>query len=196
MADLHFGYELSQRAQGNLFPLWGMQNIEKRLDQLLTDYHPRHLILLGDLVHDSTGADDFFALVSRLQDRCNVVLIAGNHDRGIKHRRSSNGSSARTKHPILDSWRSGDFYFHHGDCPIETADRIQVIGHHHPTGAVRDGVGLNLRLPALVQQKKRWIMPAFSPWAAGADWFDPNGESRIWLCSPERILQLNADSLD
>ena len=31
VADLHFGYELSQRAAGNLFPLWGMRTIETRL---------------------------------------------------------------------------------------------------------------------------------------------------------------------
>ena len=29
VADLHFGFELSQRAAGNLFPLWGMQTIQK-----------------------------------------------------------------------------------------------------------------------------------------------------------------------
>ena len=52
VADLHFGFELSQRAAGNLFPLWGMQTIETRLNALIRDYKPRHLILLGDLVHD------------------------------------------------------------------------------------------------------------------------------------------------
>ena len=47
VADLHFGFELSQRAAGNLFPLWGMQTIQTRLDELLDDYKPVHLILLG-----------------------------------------------------------------------------------------------------------------------------------------------------
>src|SRR5690348_3926550 len=28
VADLHFGFELSQRMAGNLVPLWGMQSIE------------------------------------------------------------------------------------------------------------------------------------------------------------------------
>src|SRR6266705_3918804 len=55
VADLHFGYELSQRAAGNLFPLWGMQSIEERLLDLLGDYAPEHLILLGDLVHNRAG---------------------------------------------------------------------------------------------------------------------------------------------
>jgi metallophosphoesterase superfamily enzyme len=65
VADLHFGYELSQRAAGNLFPLWGMQTIEARLRELLADYRPAHLILLGDLVHNHTGAGHLSALVKK-----------------------------------------------------------------------------------------------------------------------------------
>jgi hypothetical protein len=65
VADLHFGYELSQRAAGNLFPLWGMQTIEARLNELLADYKPRRLIILGDLGRDglvSIGLEPSLAL--------------------------------------------------------------------------------------------------------------------------------------
>ena len=55
VADLHFGYELSQRAAGNLFPLWGMQSTEERLRELLGEYQPADLVLLGDLVHNGAG---------------------------------------------------------------------------------------------------------------------------------------------
>lgn len=174
IADVHFGYELSQRAAGNLFPLWGMQSIETRLRELLTDYAPQHLILLGDLVHDRAGANDLLALLERLQAICDVVLIAGNHDRHIKH-------------PMVDSWETGRFHFHHGHCVAKKSDRIQIIGHHHPAGTLRDGAGLRLKLPAFIQQPHCWIMPAFSPWAGGTTWVD-DGESKIWLCSPKRIL--------
>ena len=56
MADLHFGYELSQRAAGRLVPLWGMASISERLMRLVEEYGPRRLIVLGDLVHDKTAA--------------------------------------------------------------------------------------------------------------------------------------------
>lgn len=188
VADLHFGYELSQRAAGNLFPLWGMQNIEARLIDLLDDFKPSQLILLGDLVHDRAGGDGFFAMISRLKKKCDVVLFAGNHDRELNRGKSRR---TRTAH-FVKSWRCDEFYFHHGDCEVETSDRIQIIGHHHPTGAVRDGAGLRLKLPAFVQQGNCWIMPAFSPWAAGANWHGQNGNSKIWLCSPARILRLDS----
>jgi metallophosphoesterase superfamily enzyme len=187
VADLHFGYELSQRAAGNLFPIWGMQTIEARLSELLGDYKPAALLLLGDLVHDAAGATAFFSLVARLRQHCEIMLIAGNHDREIKHQTSNLKSSDVD---LVESWRSDGFYFHHGDCPVELPDCIQVSGHHHPIGAVRDGAGLRLKLPALVQRRNCWIMPAFSPWAAGTEW-PPDGQSRVWLCSPQRVLRVD-----
>jgi uncharacterized protein len=177
VADLHFGYELSQRAAGNLFPLWGMRTIEARLQELLADYRPLHLILLGDLVHNRAGAAELSALVQRLRESCEVLLIAGNHDRDLP------------RADLIDSWQSDGFYFHHGHCAGQNGEDIQIVGHHHPAGVVRDGAGLRLKLPALVQQARCWIMPAFSPWAAGTEW-PRDGQSRIWLCSPQRILRL------
>jgi metallophosphoesterase superfamily enzyme len=37
VADLHFGYEISQRAAGRLMPMWGMESIEDRLMALLAE---------------------------------------------------------------------------------------------------------------------------------------------------------------
>src|SRR5205809_3110098 len=66
VADLHFGYELSQRAAGKLFPLWGMQTNENRLEELLSDYDTTRLIILGDLLHDRAGAREAKRLIKQL----------------------------------------------------------------------------------------------------------------------------------
>ncbi|HJT81410.1 MAG TPA: metallophosphoesterase [Chthoniobacterales bacterium] len=179
VADLHFGFELSQRAAGSLFPLWGMQTIQARLEELLSDYNPAFLVMVGDLVHDRTAVNPLAALVRDLTRRTEVVLIAGNHDRKL--------APDVNVQPL---WRIDGFCFHHGHCEVETADEIQVIGHHHPAQTVRDGAGLRLKLPAFVQQDRCWIMPAFSPWAAGTPWPNEAG-ARIWLCSPNRIMRLH-----
>src|SRR3954454_1973556 len=52
IADVHFGYELSQRAAGRLVPLWGMATISHRLEALVNEYKPQRLIILGDLSLD------------------------------------------------------------------------------------------------------------------------------------------------
>jgi DNA ligase-associated metallophosphoesterase len=180
LADLHLGFELSQRAAGNLFPLWGMQSIEQRLLDLLGEYEPARLILLGDLVHDRAGGDALLQLVAKLRIDREVILIAGNHDRHLR----------RVDVDLMQSWQSDGFLFHHGDCPNEQRDCVQIIGHQHPAGIVRDGAGLRLKLPAFMQKGNCWIMPAFSPWAGGVVWPNDDEQSRIWLCSPERILEI------
>lgn len=180
VADLHFGYELSQRAAGRLMPMWGMASIEERLFELLRHYQPRHLVILGDLVHDRAAAIVVRQLIERLGELTEPVLLVGNHDRQL------DGVIA-----MQASWKTDGFYFHHGHCEAESPEPIQIIGHHHPAGSITDGAGLRLKLPAFVQQGRCWILPAFSPWAGGIAW-PADVESRIWLCSPTRILRTPA----
>jgi hypothetical protein len=181
IADLHFGYELSQRAAGRLMPMWGMATVERQLCSLLDDYQPRQLIILGDLVHDGAARTAARALVERLSRRAEVIVLAGNHDRQLA------GAVG-----MQESLKMGGFHFHHGHCAAAADGSIQVIGHHHPAGIVRDGAGLRLKLPAFVQNGSCWIMPAFSPWAAGTPW-KADEQSRVWLCSPQRIFALPAE---
>jgi uncharacterized protein len=178
VADLHFGYELSQRAAGRLVPMWGMAAISGRLMQLVNEYEPERLIILGDLVHDKTAAREASQLLRDLATRCEVVVVAGNHDRQL-----------RGQVEMAESLGTDRFHFHHGHCAAEAGDRIQIIGHHHPAAVITDGAGLRLKCPAFVQQSTCWIMPAFSPWAGGTRWA-PDESSRVWLCTEERVFPL------
>jgi uncharacterized protein len=181
VADLHFGYELSQRAAGRLMPLWGMTSIEDRLVQLLVEYQPRQLIIVGDLVHDKASSAAAKQLLARLRERCEVIALAGNHDRQVAHAIE-----------FAPRWETPDFVFQHGHCEPEETERIRIIGHHHPAASIRDGAGLRLKFPALIQQERCWILPAFSPWAGGVSWPD-DGESVIWLCTPRRVLRVDGN---
>jgi uncharacterized protein len=178
VADLHFGYEISQRAAGRLVPMWGMTTIEERLRALVHEYRPRRLVIVGDVVHDRAATGEARQLLERLAQLCELVVLAGNHDRSVV-------APLR----LRPEWQSSGFHFHHGHCETEANRSIQVIGHHHPGGSVRDGAGLRLKLPAFVQQGNCWILPAFSPWAAGAPWRAQPG-AQMWLCTPQRILRL------
>lgn len=178
IADLHFGYEISQRAAGRLMPLWGMDSAEKRLWSLLADYAPQTLVILGDLVHDSAAETPLRALLEKVRASCTVIALAGNHDRKLGR-----------EIPLAGSWATERFLFHHGHCDAQTEGRIQIIGHHHPAATLSDGAGLRLKFPAFVQTEGCWILPAFSPWSSGLVW-KPAGAERVWLCAPQRILLL------
>jgi metallophosphoesterase superfamily enzyme len=178
VADLHFGYEISQRAAGRLIPMWGMESIEDRLMALITDYAPRQLVIVGDLVHDRAAAAEAAELLQRLAKVTEPIVLAGNHDRHVAG-----------LIPMRAAWQTDGFYFHHGHCAAEDDGRVQVIGHHHPAASITDGAGLRLKLPAFVQQGSCWILPAFSPWAAGAAW-KAEPVARTWACTPTRILRL------
>jgi putative SbcD/Mre11-related phosphoesterase len=178
VADLHFGYELSQRAAGRLVPMWGMASISERLLQLVDEYRPRHLLILGDLVHDKTVASEASRLVQNLAAHCEPIVVAGNHDRQLHGHVE-----------MVEFWETERFYFHHGHCAVDQTRRIQIIGHHHPAEMITDGAGLRLKCPAFVQQSHCWIMPAFSPWASGTRW-SGDEPSQIWLCTAERVLRL------
>ena len=181
VADLHFGYELSQRVAGRLMPLWGMTSIEGRLAELLAEYQPRQLIIVGDVVHDKVSAKAAAELLGRLREQCEVIALAGNHDRQAGHAIE-----------FLPCWETPDFVFQHGDCTAEETARRQIIGHHHPAASLTDGAGLRLKLPAFIQQERCWILPAFSPWAGGVAWPD-DGASAIWACTPRRVLRVDGN---
>lgn len=178
IADVHYGYELSQRAAGALFPLWGMEAIEQRLLTLLADYAPRRLIIVGDFVHDAAAREPAVAWLGRLRAGRAVSLIAGNHDR-----------RAFPAGELCEGHATDAYYFFHGDrpAPAEAAGKVAIIGHHHPAMTLRDGAGTALKLPTFVQTESRWILPAFSPWAAGGRGdFGPGAQ--FWLCGRKRIL--------
>lgn len=178
IADVHYGYELSQRAAGALFPLWGMDTIERRLLSLLADYAPERLVIVGDFVHNAASRPQAVAFLGRLSAICAVSLIAGNHDR-----------KAFVAAELCEAHATEEFYFLHGDrlAPPEAAGKVTIIGHHHPAMTLRDGAGTALKLPTFVQTTDRWILPAFSPWAAGGRG-DFGPEARFWLCGRKRIL--------
>jgi putative SbcD/Mre11-related phosphoesterase len=179
VADLHYGYEISQRANGWLIPAWGMQHIEQRLGSLISEYEPTRVILVGDIVHSSVARNEAERFIDALRKLGpELILIRGNHDKGLQGI------------PLLDEFRLGHFQFQHGHQRSNVGSEvIAVEGHIHPTWRFSDGSGTRLRAPALVQTAGKLILPAFSPWAAGVK-LDMDEEYRLWVCTGSRIFTI------
>jgi metallophosphoesterase superfamily enzyme len=176
VADIHWGYADSHRKIGNLLPLWGNEETDRRLSRLLEHYQPARMIWLGDSLHTPHAAPIAERFLSELNSSIEMIILAGNHDR--------NWPRAHAK-----EFQMGTCRFHHGDHPVQIeAGMMEIIGHLHPAFSWSDGAGLRLKLPALVEGPNRLILPSFSDWSAGAAW---NGRleagEKLWLISPRRI---------
>lgn len=183
VADLHFGYEARRRREGALMPDWGMAQGEQTLLDLLRDHQPQRLILVGDIMDGAGAVAETLALLERLRARVEVICVEGNHDR----------AGLRKAAQFLPQWQEGMFCFEHGHLPLHPQPgRVFVTGHEHPAVRLADGAGLRLKLHALVQEQltpecERWILPAFSSWAAGVEYSSPFPRLATWLCAPSRI---------
>jgi metallophosphoesterase superfamily enzyme len=181
VADIHWGYADSHRHAGNLLPLWGNEQLKRRLEFLLAHYRPNRMIWLGDSLHTRGGAKLAEDFLDGISPEVEVIVLAGNHDR----------SWSRAD---LSEYRLGECIFHHGDQPRKVeAGHIEIIGHIHPAFAWSDGAGLRLKVPALVEGPNRIILPCFSEWSSGATWNENLGEGdKLWLISARKIWDVTS----
>ncbi|MCB1225738.1 MAG: metallophosphoesterase [Verrucomicrobiales bacterium] len=205
IADLHYGFESHRRKQGALLPAWGMQTTRQAVLDLLAAHRPRTLILVGDVMDGSGAADATAALLKELRQEVPLLIpLLGNHDR-----------PALTRDEGFQSLHvEGRFLFHHGHEPMQVrawldqqarvppGGWIHVCGHLHPGWRWRDGAGLSLRAPALLRERltaaddplthaasaERWVLPAFSPWAAGGVLKSPHTRLGTWACLGGRVF--------
>lgn len=192
VADLHFGYEMSRRRAGGLWPMWGMETVQERLRALMQSYAPATLILVGDIVDSSAAPDEAIAWLHGLTELgADLVLIEGNHDRGV----------IRRHFDFVKSHRVEGFFFHHGHLALQPdaigagESLVEITGHRHPSFRFRDGAGTALTLPSLVMETRpdspmrHAVLPAFSPWAGGGT-YQPTGSIRQWACSRQRVFEV------
>ncbi|MBE7496230.1 MAG: metallophosphoesterase family protein [Verrucomicrobiaceae bacterium] len=193
VADIHFGYEVHRARQGALLPDFGMPQIEEMLLALLADHLPRRLILVGDIMDGSGSAVETVQLLENIQPHVEeIICIHGNHDR----------AALRRNWPFVSTHREEGFLFSHGhhfkavESDATDADLVHITGHEHPAVILSDGAGLRIKLPAMVREpigttRERWILPAFSPWAAGGGYKTTKPVER-WICAPGRVWRHEA----
>jgi putative SbcD/Mre11-related phosphoesterase len=179
VADLHLGYSWVQRRRGALMPVTTPDTTASRVAALLSDYRPRHLVILGDLVHQATPQPGVEAALQELAraipDDVIWTVSAGNHDRDLER------LVGRLPRPLrlAPSCSATGCVLHHGDTEpgqglpetfaLEEAAPFHVIGHEHPALRLGDGVATETKVPCFLVGKDVLVVPAFSEWAAGCD---------------------------
>lgn len=164
IADLHIGYSWAQRRRGELGPLTD-HHLHTRLHAVIDELAPATVVLLGDIVHAPRPSEEENRLISDLltgiATHRNLVLVRGNHDRGFARDFAT--------YSLVTEWRADGLLAVHGDRLPPVNEEHLILGHFHPSYSPRDAAGARQKLPVFAWTAQTTILPAFSPFAAGAD---------------------------
>jgi putative SbcD/Mre11-related phosphoesterase len=166
VADVHLGYGWALRRRGQLGPVID-GGVRERLEAVVEELKPERLIFLGDLVHAPRPApperEMVEATLKGLQERAELTLVTGNHDRGFGDDYGELGLR------LLPLWESDELVAVHGDGDIPETAKLMAIGHYHPALGIRDHAGVKQKAPLFLASARLFVLPAFSPFAAGID---------------------------
>ena len=180
VADLHLGKAEVFQACGIPLPSDDDRATLLRLETLCERWRPKRVVILGDLIHGRLGLTDRLRADLRNLHRrlhAEVMLIGGNHDRGVQ-------LGTLPQHPAC---RVGGLWLsHEPEQPIDGRDGLNLCGHIHPTTTLRQGPD-RLRLPcfAFDNVEQRMLMPAFGELTGG---HDCRHRYRKWLVAEGTIV--------
>jgi len=180
LADVHLAKAEHAQALGVPVPSDGGRADLERISLLGRRLQPRHVFILGDLVHHPravTGALEELVRRTLATLACRVTWIEGNHDR----QRPLGGLRGE------GSQRRGGLWLSHAPEAAPRGDWLNVCGHVHPV-AVLVGASDRLRLPcfALVEHPPRLVLPAFGCLTGGQP---PEGIAAQWVVADGSVLK-------
>lgn len=157
VADLHLGKSATFRARGIPVPEGETRADLEALQALVRRTTPRHLMILGDLVHaaDGLGESTLGLLRSFLKDTpAAVTLIEGNHDRSAGLRQCGLPLEI---HRTLEV--DGVTLIHD---PADLAQPVPAIcGHLHPSIRLPESPRRSTRTPCFHLSDHRLALPGF-----------------------------------
>lgn len=156
LSDVHFGKAAHFRKNGIAIPNIVQTTDLLRLQELLHEFAPSKVIIVGDLVHTNENSDiaTFYELTIK-NSLIEFILVQGNHDRldaiffqrmGIKH--------------VYNDYEIKNVYFTHQ--PQSIPDKHIICGHIHPGIRIKLIDRTFIKLPCFLIKSNLLILPAFS----------------------------------
>jgi len=148
VADLHLGYEYSLADKGMYLPSQTAK-VQGRLLQVIHEYRPRSLIILGDVkqaiprisLEEWKDVPDFFEAIGAAVREIQVII--GNHDGDLEPLTPPSVKILPAGGIVVGrKLRIGLFHGHAWPSPDVLSSDIMVMGHIHPIVRFRDKIGL------------------------------------------------------
>ena len=172
ISDLHIGYEEYLQQKGMFLPKLQVEQILKRLTQILERVQPKLLIINGDLKHEfGRVLRQEWKEVSNLIDFIlkkvpELILIKGNHDLIL-------GPIAEKKGvKVVKEYILNETTIVHGHQLIVTKAKKIIIGHEHPAISLKEKSKIEKYkcfLKGKWKNKELIVMPSFNPLWEGTD---------------------------
>ena len=168
LGDLHLGYESALEEEGMYIPRMNTESIRDAINNVLSEYEPKRVVLLGDIKHDfkrskRDAKEEVMKIAKLLMEASDVIMVKGNHDNFLQNILSEIGLMA------VDYVNIGGFRMEHGH--VDSKVRPVIIGHEHPSVRIMGAVSGGMKIHCFVHQKKDGVivLPPFSPFSAGND---------------------------
>lgn len=189
IADLHIGKSGHFRKHG--IPVPGKVNTSNidRMDELVRDIEPEHLIILGDLFHSRANKEwQQFQSWRKKQPGLEVSLVIGNHDilpDSVYHSSHINLFKRLTIDPFLLIHDLNELSTNNG-----TNGKYVLSGHIHPAVKLKGKGRQSMKLPCFYFGKNEGILPAFGQFT-GTHIIEPKQGERVYTIAESHILDMN-----
>lgn len=168
LGDLHLGYERALEQEGMYIPRINTESIREALNDIISKYEPKRVVLLGDIKHDFRRANyeertEVRRIFTLLAEAAQVVAVRGNHDNFLQNIVSDLGFI------VVDHIDIMGFRLEHGH--EDSGVRPVIIGHEHPSVRIPGAVGGGMKIQCFVHAEKEGVivLPPFSPFSSGND---------------------------
>ncbi|MCP9199444.1 ligase-associated DNA damage response endonuclease PdeM [Gramella sp. GC03-9] len=182
IADVHLGKVSHFRKHGSAVPVEAIKINFNKMDLLLKEFDPEHVVFLGDLFHSSINMEwDLFSnWVNGINNQ--IHLIAGNHDIISPLLYEDLGIS------VHEQVKAGEFLLtHHPQGEIQD---FNICGHIHP-GYKMKGPGKQLlKLSCFFLSEDQLILPAFGEFT-GNYFLDPGEKEQVFAITGKEVILVN-----
>jgi uncharacterized protein len=189
LSDLHFGKTGHFRKSGIAIP----QNVYKedlqRLITLIQFFHPRQLIIVGDLFHSHANKEvELFKKWRSDLSSLPIHLVKGNHD--ILNNKWYKEMDINVEDCRL---QVAGFSFCHDPADCESSDgqttAYSFTGHIHPGISIHGLARQSLRFPCFYFTETYCVLPAFSRFTGTYRIVPTEGES-VFAIVEDRVLKI------
>ncbi|SKD01198.1 putative phosphoesterase [Chitinophaga ginsengisegetis] len=183
LSDLHLGKAAHFRKAGIAVPAGIVQEDLFRLQQLITQFLPERIIIVGDMFHSRENNEvHYFKLWRQQFSRISFDLVKGNHDimpDAVYEELQINVHPALTLRNI---------HFIHEPCEDNNGFAYTFSGHLHPAFVMHGAGRQRLRLPCFYFGRHCGILPAFGHFTGSAS-LDPEEMDPVFVIAGKTIIR-------